>query len=294
MPEWYLITDGKPNAVQERFKSIYRKNPVRVALVVNWLVGLDQMGWVEQVRQPLIVMQGDPRLGNSPLGPQTIKLEQLATQLMPMFQDLGVRLVNASQVQAMVAQQAEKVRQIHNDADLAVLLRAAHACDYVCQGLATAVSKAGDEIPYDFKLTNCNNGDLAGGATWPVDARVLKVVPRNRRLLEKPENRTRYLAGQMLLALERAIGGGQTMNVEVRNAASQAIVQQVVNALRTIEEVTPAESFQVDNGLGTFTVRYSGSFDDVKDRINVVLESLNHVKMIEMNASMLRLDAKAD
>lgn len=290
-PEWYLITDPKPNPVKDRFMAAYKKNPLRMALTINWLVSPEQMGYHKQRQLPMIVMQGDPRLNNLPMGPQTISLERMSSDLLPMFTDLGVEVVNQAKVDAIAKAQADKAKELGSVEDLATLLKSAHACDIVCLGLATAVGRTAEEIPYDFKLTNCNSGDLVGALTWPVDERILKISPHNTRLLLKPENRTRYIAGQMLLAIERAVGGGQIMTAELRNASGLAQVQRLADALKTIEQVT-TDGVRFDNGVGTFAIRYSGAYEDLSPRISSVVESIKPVKVIEINPSAIRLDAK--
>jgi hypothetical protein len=292
MPDWFLITDPRDNPIKDRFTAAYKKNPLKVAVIINWLVDPRQMGWRVQSTLPLIVMQGDPRINNLPLGPASIQLERLSSQITPMFSDLGVRVVNSSKVQSILAAQGAKAQELHNDHELAVLLGSAQAADVVVMGLATEVAKNAADIPYDFKMTNCNSGDLVGSLTWPVDERILKVNPRNKRLLAKEENRTRFIAGQMLLAIERSLGGGKVMTAEIRHAPDLASVQRLVDSLKSVEEIT-TDGARFDNGLGTFTIRYSGPYEDISPRITNVVDSLK-LKVIEVNPSALRIDNKPE
>ncbi len=289
-PEWFELTDPKDNPVKDRFIAAYKKNPLKVALAINWMVDARQWGGING--DWTIVMLGDPRLANTPFSPASVELERLSSQVSVMFKDLGVEVVNPLQVRSILSAQGDKAKALHNDRDLAVILGASNTCDVICLGLATAPYNDAARIPYDFKLTNCNNGDLVGAITWPVDERLLKSTPKNRGLLAKEENRTRYIAGQMLLAIERSLGGGKIMTAEVRHAADLATVQAVVEKLKKIEEIT-ADGVRYDNGLGTFTIRYSGAYEDISGKINDAVGQIKSVKVVEVNPSALRLDAKA-
>ncbi|WP_419807486.1 hypothetical protein [Sphingomonas sp.] len=285
-PDWYQLTDANDNPVKARFAAAYAKNPVKVAVTVNWLVSPEQMGSRQQRRLPLIVMQDDPRLANLPLGPQTEAVQRLSTDVVAVFKDLNVHVVSPAKVMAIAADRADKATELTKAQDLDTVLRSAGACDYLCLGLVTQVGQSDDAMPFTFNLTNCNNGDLDGALSWPVDLRVLKQVPQNRRLLLKPENRTRYIAGQMLLAVERAIGGGQVMSVQVQHATGLPQVQQVADAVKTVEEVT-TDGVRFDNGVGTFTIRYSGAYEDLSPRVSSVVETLRPVHVTEINPSTL-------
>jgi hypothetical protein len=290
-PNWYLLTDSGDNPVKTEFLGQLKKNPIRVAVTINWLVSPDQMGWREQGKLPLIVMQGDPRLNNLPMGPQTVELEKMQRSIVNIYNELGIHVVDAATVQAIAGKEATKQTQLHDAKDLALILKSANACDYVCLGLATEVGNQAAEIPYTFKVTNCNSGDDLGGPNWPADPETLKSNPRNKRLLEKPENRARYVAGEMLLDIQRAIGGGQTMNATITGVDSLAQVQKLIDALKTIDDIS-TDGVRVDNGIGTFTIHYTGKYEDLSPRLSSVVDSLKPYKIVELNPGDLRLSAK--
>jgi len=234
----------------------------------------------------LVVMQGNDRFNNAAMGPKAHALEALANDLVPMFNDLGVHMVDSERVQQVLQKEAAKVND--ND-DLINVLKQANAADVVCQGLATAVNEDPALIPYTFKITDCNNGDLIGSTSWPADPRIVK-QKGNKSLLAKPENRTRFIAGQMLLAIERKLGAGKVLSVEVRNAEDLTAVQKLADAIKGIDDVS-AEGVRLDNGVGTFTIRYSGNYEDLSPRLSGVVEGLKPMKVVEANPSVLRVDA---
>jgi hypothetical protein len=290
-PNWYLLTDPADNPVKTEFLAQLKKNPIRVAVTINWLVSPNQMGWREQLKLPLIVMQGDPRLDGMAMGPQTVELEKMQRSIVNIYNQMGIRVVSQNTVQEIASKEANKQMQLHNASDLATILKSANACDYVCLGLATEVGNAAGEIPYTFKVTNCNSGDDLGGPNWPADPETLKSNPRNKRLLEKPENLSRYIAGEMLLDIQRAIGGGQTMNATITGVDSLAQVQKLVDALKTIDDIS-TDAIRVDNGIGTFTIHYTGKYEDLSPRLSSVVDSLKPYKIVELNPGDLRLSAK--
>lgn len=273
-PTWVEIRDAAPT-FQVDFKSQYiKKGRPKIGIVINWLVRPDQMSAQVQGTMPLVVMQGDARLGATPQGPDVIGLNAMEGMIGNVFREAGVTgVVDPDQVRTVLEKQADKISLLHGAEDVSTLLRAQDGFDIIVYGLANVTrdnQTNAERIRYSFKIKDLNNGEFLGSQQWPdQEHREFGVDVRD------PEQVGRYIASRLLADIyNNSLRECSTLDVTVHDARSIRDVSRLCETFQNnVVDVHATLNPTFDNGTGRFTVRYSGDYKALIDEVGTLMDA---------------------
>jgi len=221
---------------------------------------------------PMVVMQGDARIGRNIQGPNTIGIDEMEGAIAKTFRNYGMTVVDPDQVRTVLNKQADKVETLGQGDDVASLLRAQDGFDILIYGLAN-ITKGNitdaEEIQYSLKIKDLNTGEFLGSQSWH-DRDVEEKLERMGRDPEDFDIRNAeevgdYIGYQLLYMIYRNyLAADGTLEVTIKGARS---FKQVNDVAKTIEEGDPntrtALNSTFENGVGKFTLRYAGEYEDL-------------------------------
>ena len=269
MPVWQALQTPDSEKVVD-FRSAYNaKDRPAIGVVINWLVRPDQMSAQVQETMPMVLMQGDPRLGNTPQGVDTIGLTDMEGMIMEAFRNMDVTVIDPDQIRKVLSKQAKRVEDLDEATDIASLLSDSDGFDILVYGLANIVggSDQAERIQYSFKITSLSNGEFLGAQRWPDEEYPsFKIDPHSRQQVG------RYLGSRLLGDIYmNNLKSASTMRVRIDNALGQQHVSQLAKALKDdVEGVFQVSSPTFDRGIGTFDLRYTGNYAAILDEVGLL------------------------
>ncbi len=269
-PVWQELLDPE-SQVSKDFVSAYEgKASPKIGVVISWLVNPQQMDADWQSTMPLVVMQGDPRLGNTVQGPDTIGLSDMEGMISEFFRKRQVTVIDPDQVRTVINKQANKLETLGEQGDFASLLRASDGFDVVVYGVASVTRgnlNSAEEIQYSFKIKDLRNGEFLGAQRWPDEEYQAAEIDSTQR-----DQVGAYVSARLLADIyENNLISAGAMEVTVKNAPDVQAVSRLARALDDhLEAVFKVSTPSFDNGVGRFTARYTGPATAITDALDEV------------------------
>lgn len=286
-PTWKALQSPDSETVVD-FKAAYdAKDRPSIGVVINWLVRPDQMSAEVQRTMPMVLMDGDPRVKNAPQGPDVIGIRVMEGLIMESFRSKDVRVIQPDQIRTLLNKQQQKVTDLDGDRPIATLLSVEDGFEILVEGVANIVSAKDEpeQIQYSFTVTNLRNGEFLGAQRWPDEQyKEFKIDPRSASDVGA------YIGGRLLSDIyENHLKSASTMTVEIHKAPGPKQVSQLAEAIRQeVAAVFQASTPSFDREIGRFSLRYTGSFSAIQDKLDEICATMPFtLKVDEANAGKI-------